>query len=75
MNLSQYTTVEDTAKNCKQGYTADHIRRLCREGKIEGVQRIGRSWLIPKGALDRYHPAPQGFAAVKARKEREQGNE
>ena len=26
------------------------IQKLCEEGRIEGVQRIGRSWMIPKEA-------------------------
>lgn len=26
------------------------VQRLCEEGRIEGVQRFGRSWMIPKTA-------------------------
>lgn len=26
------------------------IQKLCEEGRIEGVQRFGRSWMIPKSA-------------------------
>ena len=26
------------------------IQKLCEEGRIEGVQRFGRSWMIPKEA-------------------------
>lgn len=26
------------------------VQKLCEEGRIEGVQRFGRSWMIPKTA-------------------------
>lgn len=26
------------------------VQKLCEEGRVEGVQRFGRSWMIPKGA-------------------------
>ena len=26
------------------------VQKLCEEGRIEGVQRFGRSWMIPKAA-------------------------
>lgn len=26
------------------------VQKLCEEGRIEGVQRFGRSWMIPKNA-------------------------
>ena len=26
------------------------IQKLCEEGRIEGVQRFGRSWMIPREA-------------------------
>ena len=26
------------------------IQKLCEEGRIEGVKRFGRSWMIPKDA-------------------------
>lgn len=26
------------------------VQRLCEDGRIEGVQRFGRSWMIPKNA-------------------------
>jgi excisionase family DNA binding protein len=30
---------------------ADTIRKLCREGKIPGARRIGRSWRVPRSYL------------------------
>lgn len=26
------------------------VQKLCEEGRIDGVQRFGRSWMIPKNA-------------------------
>ena len=30
--------------------SANHIKRLCREGRIKGAVRPGHEWLIPEGA-------------------------
>ncbi|MBQ7263708.1 MAG: helix-turn-helix domain-containing protein [Synergistaceae bacterium] len=49
------------------GYSAVNIRLLCRQGKIAGAVKVGRSWLIPKDGLLAYVPGPQGFAAAKAK--------
>jgi excisionase family DNA binding protein len=34
----------------KWGLTERHTQSLCQNGKIAGVIRLGRSWLIPKDA-------------------------
>ena len=35
----------------KMGCTVSYVRRLCREGKLEGAIRHGqRSWLVPEKA-------------------------
>ena len=34
----------------KWGLTVRHVQFLCKNCKIEGVVKIGRSWLIPKKA-------------------------
>lgn len=26
------------------------VQRLCEDGRIEGIERFGRSWMIPKSA-------------------------
>jgi hypothetical protein len=31
------------------GITERQIQSLCSKGKVKGVVRLGRSWLIPKG--------------------------
>lgn len=35
------------------GYSAQYLRRLLRNGKLEGT-KIGQIWLVEKGALDLY---------------------
>jgi len=35
------------------GYSTQYLRRLLRNGKIEGT-KIGQLWLVEKGALDGY---------------------
>ena len=35
------------------GYSTQYLRRLLRNGKIEGT-KIGQLWLVEKGALDVY---------------------
>ncbi len=35
------------------GYSTQYLRRLLRNGKIEGT-KIGQLWLVEKGALDIY---------------------
>ena len=35
------------------GYSLQYLRRLLRNGKIEGI-KIGQLWLVDKGALDLY---------------------
>lgn len=34
----------------KWGITVKRVQVLCRENRIQGVERIGREWLIPKDA-------------------------
>lgn len=34
----------------KWGITVKRVQVLCKENRIQGVERIGREWLIPKNA-------------------------
>lgn len=46
------------------------ICKLCVRGELTGAKRIGKKmWLIPKSSIENYTPGPQGFAAVKARRD------
>lgn len=35
----------------KWGISERRIQKLCEEGRINGAQRMGRIWLIPKAAV------------------------
>jgi excisionase family DNA binding protein len=42
-DLNEFISTEDTAEEFK--YHVGHVRRMMREGSIEGV-KIGRTWLV-----------------------------
>ena len=67
-DINDFMTTGEAAK-CT-GYTQDYIGRLCREGELEGARIMGeKMWVIPRKSVINYKPGPQGFGAVKARKE------
>ncbi|MEG0661743.1 MAG: DNA-binding protein [Anaerovoracaceae bacterium] len=43
-----YITTKEAAQNW--GITERRVQFLCRQGKIEGVVRLGWAWAIPKDA-------------------------
>ena len=61
-----YLSSRDAAKT--MGTTVRRIQQLCKEGKIPGVIKEGRTWLIPKGAdaNDVNKPLPIGVSDFKA---------
>jgi len=34
----------------KWSISEQRIQKLCKENRIEGIEKFGRSWMIPKGA-------------------------
>ncbi len=46
---SAYVSPEDAARFFD--VDVEHIRRLCREGKIPGARKIGNLWRIPRAFL------------------------
>ena len=66
MDLSEYVTIEEAAGIMK--YKKDSVSLLCRQGKMDGAQRIGHRWLIPRKTAENYKKAPQGFAVIWARR-------
>ncbi len=46
--MENYITLSEAAE--RWGISERRIRRLCAEGRIEGVTRFGRSWAIPEDA-------------------------
>lgn len=46
--MLEYISVKEAAS--KWEISERRIQKLCEENRIEGVQRFGRSWMIPKMA-------------------------
>ena len=44
----EYMTILETAE--KWGISGRRVQTLCYEGRIEGVTRLGKIWVIPKNA-------------------------
>lgn len=66
MDIKDLVSVEEAAKIL--GYEKSSVTLLCRKGKLEGAFRIGHQWMIPRTVIENYEKAPQGFAAVWARR-------
>ena len=46
--MNEYMTVKEASM--KWGISERQVQVLCRNGKIEGVSKLGRNWLIPNEA-------------------------
>lgn len=46
--MLRFISVKDAAK--KRGISGRRLQKLCKENRIDGVVRFGRSWAIPKDA-------------------------
>ncbi len=46
--MLEYVSVREMAN--KWEISERRIQKLCEENRIDGVQRFGRSWMIPKSA-------------------------
>lgn len=47
--MEKYITLSDASK--KWGISERRIRTLCAEGRIEGVIRFGRAWVMLENAI------------------------
>ena len=54
------------------GLGRSQILRLCNQNRLNGAQKIGNTWVIPRESVEAYEPGPQGFAAVWERRKAEQ---
>lgn len=45
----EYISAKEAA--VKWGISERRVQVLCEQGRIEGVQRLGKSWAIPKSAI------------------------
>ena len=51
MGIPEFVTCQDAAQAL--GYTTQHVRRLVRHGKLEGL-KIGRDWVISQVSVDEF---------------------
>lgn len=56
--LDEYVTAEDAANLINRKVSL--IRTLCRAGRLNGAEKIGTNWLIPREAILNYRPAKRG---------------
>jgi hypothetical protein len=47
-NVNEFITVQEAAE--KWGVTPRQVQILCKEGRIAGVARMSRIWIIPRDA-------------------------
>lgn len=47
------------------GLTAEYLRRLCRTGKIEGAQLIGKTYVVPESWAAAYREKQEETFSVK----------
>ena len=45
----EYITAKEAAN--KWGISERRVQVLCEQGRIEGVQRLGKAWAIPQNAV------------------------
>lgn len=53
MFSNEFLTIKEIADIC--GVSGREVSIMCREGKIENAEKIGRQWFIPKEALDAFN--------------------
>ncbi|MDR1481542.1 MAG: helix-turn-helix domain-containing protein [Synergistaceae bacterium] len=41
------------------------IKRLCRDGRLLGAKKLGKTWLIPRTSIESYTPGKRGRRAKK----------
>jgi excisionase family DNA binding protein len=62
MNLDslngEYLTTPEASALSHKGES--FIKRLCRDGRLSGAKKLGKTWLIPREALENYVPMKRG---------------
>jgi len=46
--IMEYMTAKEAA--CKWGISERRVQVLCEQKRIEGIQRLGKAWAIPRDA-------------------------
>jgi hypothetical protein len=64
LNGDYLTTPEASAISHK---CESFIKRLCRDGRLPGAKKLGKTWLIPRESLENYTPMKRGPRTSKER--------
>ena len=64
-DLADYMSTEEAAR--KLGFHIDHVRRLLREGDLEGV-KVGITWLVSRKSVDAYLKETEGLGKFDPRR-------
>ena len=65
MNSNDWLTVNEAAK--LSGYTADHLRELIRDGKID-ARKFSIVWMVSRASLLTYQAKAQELGGKRGRK-------
>ena len=56
------------AASYKWGVSERRVHKLCRQGRVPGLERFGRSWAIPDNAIKPIDPRKEkGFYSYQAK--------
>ena len=56
------------AASYKWGVSESRVHKLCRQGRVPGLERFGRSWAIPDNAIKPIDPRKEkGFFSYQAK--------
>ncbi len=64
-DLADYMSTEEAAR--KLGFHIDHVRRLLREGDLEGI-KVGITWLVSRKSVDAYIKRTEGLGKFDPRR-------
>jgi len=59
MPQSPYVSTDEAARRLQ--YTAQHVRRLVREGRLEG-EKVGRDWIVSSDSLSQYQTVRENLS-------------
>ena len=53
------------------GLTAVRVGVLCRQGRFNGAEKIGRNWVIPREAVENFKRLPPGVKSKTKQQQKE----
>jgi excisionase family DNA binding protein len=62
--MAQKALVSVTQASEILGLGRSQILRLCNSGRLEGAEKVGNGWVIPREAIETYQPDMKGFSVV-----------